>query len=155
VDILDSNDYSALTAAPLGKSQVNKVKPDLVASIGDSILIHNLSNTSLRTFKSCSDDMNPHAGAVINDLDWNPKVSSVIATADSNGLLSIFDLKVKKPTLTLNKSSKSFLNIMEIDHVKFDNGNALNVLIQCRESQNNSQNQVIKLFDLRKTDIPL
>jgi len=99
--------------------------------------------------------MNPHAGAIINDLDWNPKVSNVIATADSNGLLSIFDLKVKKPTLTLNKASKSFLNISEIDHVKFDNNNALNVLIQCKESQNNTQNQVLKLFDLRKTDIPL
>lgn len=99
--------------------------------------------------------MNPHSGAVINDLDWNPKVSNVIATADSNGLLSIFDLKVKKPTLTLNKSCKSFLNIMEIDHVKFDNGNALNVLIQCKELHNNQPTQVLKLFDLRKTDIPL
>jgi len=155
VDVLDSNDYSSLTSTPLRQSQVNKVKSDLIASVSDTILIHNLSNTSLRTFKSCSDGMNPHAGAIINDLDWNPKVSNVIATADSNGLLSIFDLKVKKPTLTLNKASKSFLNISEIDHVKFDNNNALNVLIQCKESQNNTQNQVLKLFDLRKTDIPL
>jgi len=136
---------------------VNKVKPDLIASIGETILIHNLSNSSLRTFKSCSDDMNPHLGAVINDLDWNPKVSNVIATADSNGLLSIFDLKVKKPTLILNKSNKSFLNISSINHVKFDNANALNVLIQCTEGGSNKDkpNHVLKLFDLRKTDIPL
>jgi len=158
VDILDSNDYSSLISQPLTKSQVNKVKPDLIASIGETILIHNLCNNSLRTFKSCSDDMNPHAGATINDLDWNPKVSNVIATADNNGLLSIFDLKVKKPTLVLNKSNKSFLNIREISHVKFDNANALNVLIQCTENTNNNQNQnnnILKLFDLRKTDIPL
>lgn len=155
VSIVDSNDYSSLTANSLTKSQVNKVKADLIASIGDTILIHNLTNNSLRTFKSCSDDMNPHSGSIIHDLDWNPKVSNVIATGDSNGLLSIFDLKVKKPTLILNKSNKSFLNINSISHVKFDNANALNVMIQCDESDNNHQRNVLKLFDLRKTDIPL
>jgi len=147
-NIIDSQSYENISKLPLRRSKVNKVKHDLIASVSNSIIIHNVTQNTIRTYKSCEENVNPHIDSIINDLDWNPKVSNVIATCDNSGIFSIFDLKVKKPTMILNKSNKQFINTSSIKFLRFDDYNPLQVLINCIDNSKN----VVKLLDLRRVD---
>jgi protein transport protein SEC31 len=86
----------------------NYTQGSILASAGEdsSIYVWNLQNPEAPVHYA-PEGKNPHANQIISALAWNKNYESIMATTSHNGLSVVWDLKQKKPLVTLaNPNSK-------------------------------------------------
>ena len=120
--------------------QFNPLKPNILASAGakGEIYIYDVNdiNNPFRLGTARSDD--------IDCLAWNCKVSHILATGGSGGFVTVWDLKTKKASLTLNNSRKA------VSALAWDPNNSTKLLTATPDDSM----PVIFLWDLRNSNAP-
>jgi protein transport protein SEC31 len=94
------------------------LKPQILATAGPKgeLFIYDINDIS-NPFKLGT--------AAVSDLEcvaWNRKVPHILATGGSSGAITVWDLKTKKPSLTLNNHRKA------VGAIAWDPNNATKVL---------------------------
>lgn len=80
----------------------------------------------------------------IECLAWNRKVSHILATGGSGGFVTVWDLKTKKASLTLNNNRKA------VSSIAWDPNNSTKLLTATPDDST----PVILLWDLRNSNAP-
>ncbi|KAH7154971.1 hypothetical protein B0J13DRAFT_544443 [Dactylonectria estremocensis] len=94
--------------------QFNPLKPQILATAGakGELFIYDVNDVAnpfrLGNAQARSDD--------IECLAWNQKVSHILATGGSGGFVTVWDLKTKKASLTLNNNRKALLTATPDDN---------------------------------------
>ena len=120
--------------------QFNPLKPQILATAGakGELFIYDINDIA-----------NPFrlGTAAAHDLEcvaWNRKVPHILATGGSGGFVTVWDLKTKKASLTLNNNRKP------IGAIAWDPNNATKLLTATPDDSN----PVILLWDLRNSNAP-
>ncbi|KND94507.1 Protein transport protein SEC31 [Tolypocladium ophioglossoides CBS 100239] len=122
--------------------QFNPLKPQILATAGSKgeLFIYDVNDISnpfrLGNAAARSDD--------IDCLAWNRKVSHILATGGQGGFVTVWDLKTKKASLTLNNSRKS------VSAIAWDPNNSTKLLTATPDDST----PVILLWDLRNSNAP-
>lgn len=122
--------------------QFNPLKPQLLATAGakGELYIYNIDDIE-NPFRLGS------AAARSDDLEcvaWNRKVSHILATGGSGGFVTVWDLKTKKASLTLNNSRKA------VGAIAWDPTNATKLLTATPDDST----PLIFLWNLRNSNAP-
>lgn len=123
--------------------QFNPLKPNILATAGEKgelyvYDVHDVSNP----FR-----LGNPAAARPDDLEclaWNRKVSHILATGGSGGFVTVWDLKTKKSSLSLNNQRKA------ISAIAWDPNNSTKLLTATPDDAT----PVILLWDLRNANAP-
>lgn len=120
--------------------QFNPLKPQILATAGakGELFIYDINDIS-----------NPFrlGTAAAHDLEcvaWNRKVPHILATGGSGGFVTVWDLKTKKASLTLNNHRKA------VGAIAWDPNNATKLLTGTPDDSS----PVILLWDLRNSNAP-
>ncbi|CAN8104333.1 unnamed protein product [Discula destructiva] len=122
--------------------QFNPIKPQIIATAGDKgeLYIHDTNDIEnplrLGNAAARSDD--------IECVAWNRKVSHILATGGSGGFVTVWDLKTKKASLTLNNNRK------RVSAIAWDPNNSTKLLTATPDDTT----PVILLWDLRNSNAP-
>lgn len=122
--------------------QFNPLKPQILATAGakGELFIYDVNDISnpfrLGNAAARSDD--------IECLAWNQKVSHILATGGSGGFVTVWDLKTKKASLTLNNSRKP------VSALAWDPNNSTKLLTATPDDTT----PLILLWDLRNSNAP-
>ncbi|GAO14245.1 uncharacterized protein UV8b_08110 [Ustilaginoidea virens] len=122
--------------------EFNPLKPQFLATAGakGELYIFDVNDMEkpfrLQSPAARSDD--------IECLAWNKKVSHILATGSSGGLVTVWDLKTKKASLTLNNNRKS------VGAIAWDPNNSTKLLTATPDENT----PVILLWDLRNSNAP-
>lgn len=122
--------------------QFNPLRPQILATAGakGELFIYDVNDPSnafrLGTAAARSDDLECVA--------WNRKVSHILATGGSGGFVTVWDLKTKKASLTLNNNRKA------VSAIAWDPNNSTKLLTATPDDAN----PVILLWDLRNSNAP-
>lgn len=118
------------------------MKPQILATAGDKgeLYIHDTNDIEnplrLGNAAARSDD--------IECVAWNRKVSHILATGGSGGFVTVWDLKTKKASLTLNNNRK------RVSAIAWDPNNSTKLLTATPDDNT----PVILLWDLRNSNAP-
>ncbi|KAF4123796.1 protein transport protein SEC31 [Geosmithia morbida] len=127
---------------PIKAVQFNPLRPQILATAGakGELFIYDVKDISnpfrLGNAAARSDD--------IECLAWNRKVSHILATGGTGGFVTVWDLKTKKASLTLNNSRKP------VSAIAWDPHNSTKLLT----STPDDNTPVIFLWDLRNSNAP-
>ncbi|KAG0646258.1 transport SEC31 [Hyphodiscus hymeniophilus] len=120
--------------------QFNPLKPQILATAGakGELFIYDINDIA-----------NPFrlGTAAAHDLEcvaWNRKVPHILATGGSGGFVTVWDLKTKKASLTLNNNRKA------VGAIAWDPNNATKLLTATPDDSS----PVILLWDLRNSNAP-
>lgn len=122
--------------------QFNPLKPQILATAGakGELFIYDVNDISnpfrLGTAAARSDDLECVA--------WNRKVPHILATGGSGGFVTVWDLKTKKASLTLNNNRKA------VGAIAWDPNNATKLLTATPDDSS----PVVLLWDLRNSNAP-
>ncbi|PBP21294.1 WD domain-containing protein [Diplocarpon rosae] len=122
--------------------QFNPLKPQILATAGakGELFIYDINDIQnpfrLGTAAARSDDLECVA--------WNRKVSHILATGGSGGFVTVWDLKTRKASLTLNNNRKA------VAAIAWDPDNATKLLTATPDDTA----PVILLWDLRNSNAP-
>ncbi|KAF8863544.1 hypothetical protein BDZ45DRAFT_615214 [Acephala macrosclerotiorum] len=122
--------------------QFNPLKPQILATAGakGELFIYDINDIGnpfrLGTAAARSDDLECVA--------WNRKVPHILATGGSGGFVTVWDLKTKKASLTLNNNRKA------VGAIAWDPNNATKLLTATPDDST----PVILLWDLRNSNAP-
>lgn len=122
--------------------EFNPLKPNIIATAGakGEIFVYDINDPEsafrLGAAAARADD--------IESLAWNRKVSHILATGGSAGFVTVWDLKSKKPSLTLNNNRKA------VSAIAWDPNNSTKLLT----STPDDTTPVIFLWDLRNSNAP-
>ncbi|EHA48242.1 protein transporter SEC31 [Pyricularia oryzae 70-15] len=122
--------------------QFNPLKPQILATAGTKgeLFIYDVNDISnpfrLGTAAARSDDLECVA--------WNRKVPHILATGGSGGFVTVWDLKTRKASLTLNNSRKA------VSAIAWDPNNSTKLLTATPDDTM----PVIFLWDLRNSNAP-
>jgi protein transport protein SEC31 len=122
--------------------QFNPLKPQILATAGakGELFIYDINDIAnpfrLGTAAARSDDLECVA--------WNRKVPHILATGGSGGFVTVWDLKTKKASLTLNNNRKA------VGAIAWDPNNATKLLTGTPDDSS----PVILLWDLRNSNAP-
>lgn len=122
--------------------QFNPLKPQILATAGakGELFIYDVNDIAnpfrLGTAAARSDDLECVA--------WNRKVPHILATGGSGGFVTVWDLKTKKASLTLNNNRKA------VGAIAWDPNNATKLLTATPDDSS----PVILLWDLRNSNAP-
>jgi protein transport protein SEC31 len=122
--------------------QFNPLKPQILATAGakGELFIYDINDISnpfrLGTAAARTDDLECVA--------WNRKVPHILATGGSGGFVTVWDLKTKKASLTLNNNRKA------VGAIAWDPNNATKLLTATPDDSS----PVILLWDLRNSNAP-
>jgi len=122
--------------------QFNPLRPQTLATAGakGELFIYDVNDPSsafrLGTAAARSDDLECVA--------WNTKVSHILATGGSGGFVTVWDLKTKKASLTLNNNRKA------VSSIAWDPNNSTKLLTATPDDNS----PVILLWDLRNSNAP-
>lgn len=122
--------------------QFNPLKPQILATAGakGELFVYDVNDPSnafrLGTATARADDLECVA--------WNRKVSHILATGGSGGFVTVWDLKTKKASLTLNNNRKA------VSSIAWDPNNSTKLLTATPDD--NSPD--IMLWDLRNSNAP-
>ncbi|CZS98611.1 related to SEC31 protein [Rhynchosporium agropyri] len=122
--------------------QFNPLKPQILATAGakGELFIYDINDIQnpfrLGTAAARSDDFECVA--------WNRKVSHILATGGSGGFVTVWDLKTRKASLTLNNNRKA------VGAIAWDPNNATKLLTATPDDTT----PVILLWDLRNSNAP-
>ncbi|RKF65820.1 Protein transport protein SEC31 [Golovinomyces cichoracearum] len=127
---------------PIKSLQFNPLKPQILATAGvkGELFIYDINDISnpfrLGTTAASSDDL--------ECIVWNRKVPHILATGGTGGFVTVWDLKTKKASLTLNNNRKA------IGAIAWDPDNATKLLTATPDNTT----PVILLWDLRNSNAP-
>lgn len=122
--------------------QFNPLKPQLLASAGakGELFVYDVNDIStpfrLGTSAARADD--------IECVAWNRKVPNILATGGAGGFVTVWDLKTKKASLTLNNNRKP------VSAIAWDPNNSTKLLTATPDDNT----PVIYLWDLRNSNAP-
>ncbi|OTB05397.1 hypothetical protein M426DRAFT_319932 [Hypoxylon sp. CI-4A] len=122
--------------------QFNPLRPQILATAGakGELFIYDVHDPSsafrLGTAAARSDDLECVA--------WNTKVAHILATGGSGGFVTVWDLKTKKASLTLNNNRKP------VSSIAWDPNNSTKLLTATPDDAT----PVILLWDLRNSNAP-
>ncbi|KAI2620216.1 hypothetical protein GGS26DRAFT_571567 [Hypomontagnella submonticulosa] len=122
--------------------QFNPLRPQILATAGakGELFIYDVHDPSnafrLGTTAARSDDLECVA--------WNTKVAHILATGGSGGFVTVWDLKTKKASLTLNNNRKP------VSSIAWDPNNSTKLLTATPDDTT----PVILLWDLRNSNAP-
>ncbi|GAP92366.1 putative protein transport protein SEC31 [Rosellinia necatrix] len=122
--------------------QFNPLRPQILATAGakGELFIYDVNDPSnafrLGTAAARSDDLECVA--------WNTKVSHILATGGTGGFVTVWDLKTKKASLTLNNNRKA------VSSIAWDPNNSTKLLTATPDDTT----PVILLWDLRNSNAP-
>ncbi|KAI1506318.1 hypothetical protein F5X99DRAFT_130673 [Biscogniauxia marginata] len=122
--------------------QFNPLRPQILATAGakGELFIYDVNDPSnafrLGTAAARSDDLECVA--------WNTKVAHILATGGSGGFVTVWDLKTKKASLTLNNNRKP------VSSLAWDPNNSTRLLTATPDDIT----PVIMLWDLRNSNAP-
>ncbi|KAI1826801.1 WD40 repeat-like protein [Xylaria intraflava] len=122
--------------------QFNPLRPQILATAGTKgeLFIYDVNDPSsafrLGTAAARSDDLECVA--------WNTKVSHILATGGTGGFVTVWDLKTKKASLTLNNNRKA------VSAIAWDPNNSTKLLTATPDDNM----PVILLWDLRNSNAP-
>ncbi|KAK7417168.1 protein transport protein S31 [Neonectria punicea] len=122
--------------------QFNPLKPQILATAGakGELFIYDVNDVAnpfrLGNAQARSDD--------IECLAWNQKVSHILATGGSGGFVTVWDLKTKKASLTLNNNRKA------VSAIAWDPENSTKLLTATPDDNT----PVIMLWNLRNSNAP-
>ncbi|KAI1210601.1 uncharacterized protein F4807DRAFT_53308 [Annulohypoxylon truncatum] len=122
--------------------QFNPVRPQILATAGakGELFIYDVNDPEnafrLGTTAARSDDLECVA--------WNTKVAHILATGGSGGFVTVWDLKTKKASLTLNNNRKP------VSSIAWDPNNSTKLLTATPDDTT----PVILLWDLRNSNAP-
>src|SRR5215469_6449914 len=123
--------------------QFNPFRPELLATAGamGELYITDLNNTSnpfrLGTSVARPDDF--------DTVDWNKKVPHILVTGSSGGFATVWDVKAKKESLTLNNLGRKAVSAIAWDP---------NVPTKLATATSNDQDPLILTWDLRNSNAP-
>ncbi|KAI0401188.1 WD40 repeat-like protein [Xylaria palmicola] len=122
--------------------QFNPLRPQILATAGTKgeLFIYDVNDPSsafrLGTAAARSDDLECVA--------WNTKVSHILATGGTGGFVTVWDLKTKKASLTLNNNRKP------VSSIAWDPNNSTKLLTATPDDTT----PVLLLWDLRNSNAP-
>jgi protein transport protein SEC31 len=122
--------------------QFNPLKPQILATAGakGELYIFDVNDIEnpfrLGNVAARSDD--------IECLAWNRKVSHILATGGAGGFVTVWDLKTKKASLTLNNNRKA------VSAIAWDPNNSTKLLTATPDDNT----PIILLWDLRNSNAP-
>ncbi|KAI1101914.1 hypothetical protein F4804DRAFT_283267 [Jackrogersella minutella] len=122
--------------------QFNHLRPQILATAGakGELFIYDVDDPSnafrLGTAAARSDDLECVA--------WNTKVAHILATGGSGGFVTVWDLKTKKASLTLNNNRKP------VSSIAWDPNNSTKLLTATPDDTT----PAILLWDLRNSNAP-
>ncbi|KAF6792997.1 WD domain-containing protein [Colletotrichum sojae] len=122
--------------------QFNPLRPQILATAGakGELFVFDVNDISnpfrLGTAAARSDDLECVA--------WNRKVAHILATGGSGGFVTVWDLKTKKASLTLNNNRKP------VSAIAWDPNNSTKLLTATHDDTN----PLIFLWDLRNSNAP-
>ncbi|KAL2160036.1 hypothetical protein VTH06DRAFT_1691 [Thermothelomyces fergusii] len=125
---------------PIKALQFNPVRPQVLATAGvkGELFIWDVNDTST-AFR-----LGTAAAHDIDCVAWNRRVSNILATGSAGGFVTVWDLKTKKASLTLNNNRKP------VSAIAWDPNNSTNLLTAT--SDDNSP--VVLLWNLRNSQAP-
>ncbi|KAI8955973.1 WD40 repeat-like protein [Xylaria longipes] len=127
---------------PIKSLQFNPLRPQILATAGakGELFIYDVNDPEsafrLGTVAARSDDLECVA--------WNTKVSHILATGGTGGFVTVWDLKTKKASLTLNNNRKP------VSAIAWDPNNSTKLLTATPDDAT----PVILLWDLRNSNAP-
>jgi len=122
--------------------QFNPLRPQVLATAGakGELFVYNVEDIQnpfrLGTAAARSDDLECVA--------WNRKVPNILATGGAGGLVTVWDLKTKKASLTLNNNRKA------VSAIAWDPNNSTKLLTATPDDTN----PAILLWNLRNSNAP-
>ncbi|KAF2096511.1 hypothetical protein NA57DRAFT_43004 [Rhizodiscina lignyota] len=123
--------------------QFNPFRPELLASSGakGELYITDLNNVAspfrLGTSAARADDFDA--------LDWNKKVPHILVTGSSGGFVTVWDVKAKKESLTLNNQGRKAVSAVAWDP---------DIPTRLVTAIPNDQDPLILMWDLRNSNAP-
>jgi protein transport protein SEC31 len=128
---------------PIQALQFNPYRPNILASAGakGELYIHDLDDQS-KTFRLGKAGANPDE---YTTLDWNKKVAHILATGSSGGFVTVWDVRAKKETLTLNHFGRKSVSAVSWDP---------EVPTRLVTAIPTDQNPLVLVWDLRNTNAP-
>ncbi|CAK7218696.1 protein transport protein S31 [Sporothrix curviconia] len=123
--------------------QFNPLKPQILATAGSKgeLFIYNVEDIQ-NPFR-----LGNAAASRVDDIEclaWNKKVSHILATGSSGGLVTVWDVKAKKASLTLNNNRKP------VSSVAWDPTNSTKLVTASPDDNT----PVIYLWNLRNSNAP-
>ncbi|KAF1360016.1 WD40 repeat-like protein [Lizonia empirigonia] len=128
---------------PIQALQFNPYRSSILASAGakGELYIHDLDDPS-KTFRLGKAGANPDE---YTTLDWNKKVAHILATGSSGGFVTVWDVRAKKETLTLNHFGRKTVSAVSWDP---------EVPTRLVTAIPTDQNPLVLVWDLRNTNAP-
>ncbi|CAI6339171.1 unnamed protein product [Periconia digitata] len=128
---------------PIQAIQFNPFRPNILASAGakGELYIHDLDDES-KSFRLGKAGANPDE---YTSLDWNKKVSHILATGSSGGFATVWDVKGKKENLTLNNFGRKSISAVSWDP---------DVPTRLVTAIPTDQNPLVLVWDLRNSNAP-
>ncbi|ENH68404.1 Protein transport protein SEC31 [Fusarium oxysporum f. sp. cubense race 1] len=129
-------------SGPIKTLEFNPLKPQILATAGakGELFIYDVNDIAnpfrLGNAAARSDD--------IECLAWNQKVSHILATGGNGGFVTVWDLKTKKASLTLNNNRKA------VSSIAWDPNNSTKLLTATPDDNS----PVILLWNLRNSNAP-
>lgn len=123
--------------------QFNPFRPELLATAGakGELYVTDLNNVSnpfrLGTSVARPDDL--------DTMDWNKRVPHIMVTGSSGGFATVWDVKAKKESLTLNNLGRKAVSAIAWDP---------NVPTKLATATSNDQDPLILMWDLRNSNAP-
>lgn len=125
---------------PIKSLQFNPIKPQVLATAGTKGELYiwdiNDPSTAFRLGTAAAHD--------IECVAWNRKVGNILATGSAGGFVTVWDLKTKKASLTLNNNRKP------VSAIAWDPNNSTNLLT----ATSDDNTPVILLWNLRNSQAP-
>lgn len=125
---------------PIKALQFNPLRPQVLATAGSKgeLFVWDINDTST-AFR-----LGTAAAHDIDCVAWNRKVSNILATGSAGGFVTVWDLKTKKASLTLNNNRKP------VSAIAWDPTNSTNLLT----ATSDDNTPVILLWNLRNSQAP-
>lgn len=130
-------------SAAIKALQFNPFRPELLATAGNKgeLYIQDINTgatpSRLGTAVARADDFEA--------VDWNKKVAHILVTGSSGGFATVWDVKQKKESLTLNNAGRKSISAIAWDPT---------VPTKLATATSNDQDPVILLWDLRNSNAP-
>ena len=83
-------------SVPVSTIEFNSYKPNLIAMGGDEVLVVDISKDIENPDIIAPGETNLHQGGFITSVSWNKKVPHILASASSNGVAVVWNLKTSQ-----------------------------------------------------------
>lgn len=95
--------------------KANPFKPHLIATGGQEVLVINIEKNLSEPDVFNPGQPNLHENALSCEVSWNKKVPHILASADQNGLVVVWDLKTNKAIFNFQNASCQECRQVELD----------------------------------------